>query len=267
MRLAVIAKSSFLVVIFLIQGCIKYINVNHTEIASKVTSEQIAESRVAVMPAAGRRNSNKSISTFEISLERFMEYTDESSGIIKPADVRRISLKNPGLLTAYEKILKNLTGFDKIFSADKKSDLYKVNHSRWGSKDDNVKIYWSVNIKREVEDKFVLSSAARQISEALDCDYLLVPVIEDGYHYAKTLCFLYVIPSFYGYNLDSHQRIALYLVDGRSGQIVRAAIIMLSINNSTNILNNNQTISLVAASLQKILGKGWFAGMISLEKW
>lgn len=274
-------KNSFafnLIVIFTIffaGGCATHrIQMHSTEIQSELDSYQTSKNKVAVMPVAGRIASEQEVRYIQQGLEAYLQYTDEEDNIIRPENVEEILLKRPELIESYQRLLVDVNRIEKNIIANKSDSIYNVDSSPWdgtkGINYDNIlpiyktnntadlkasktRINWVIDVKA-LEYRNVFLPSVKDLAQALNTDYLMIPILMDNYHYRKSLGFIYFLPFMYTYELAHSNDIALFLIDGETGKTVRATI------------GKNSTPLLVAASMQRTLGKGKFIGKISLKK-
>lgn len=257
--------------IWLLEGCaLHHIQMNSVELPSQVTCDELADYKTAILPAVGRVISKKQYSTFTDGYQGYITHTQESDNLISCDEVEKIIMSNPELLNDYKNMVSGLKGYDKKFKIDNRVSKYTINNSEWdgteGIKYENIlstykkgnasklRLNWNINIKADAKKHELLSSSSRRLSESLGCDYLLVPVLIDNYHYSRGPLTIFFIPFAYVFNLYQSSDLALYLIDGRSGEIVRAS------------LGKQLTPTLSAASLQRILCKGDFMGSLKLKE-
>jgi len=258
----------FIVSILLVQGCAtQKIALYSTELPSKITTDQISKSRIAIMPVAGRITSKENISKLKKGITEYINFTSESDEIIGLDKVETLMSERPELLSTYETLLTGLVDYDQMIGLSQDDGKLEVEQIPWdgqrglnyknisalnGNNGSKVSFDWFITMKKGVDDPNILLSSVDSLSNALNSDYLLIPVILDKYRYIKNLGMLLIIPVAYTYQLTYSSDIAFYLIDGNSAKIVRASV------------GYNLTPVMVAASLQKILDKGQFAGKISL---
>lgn len=258
--------------ILLLEGCALHkIQMNSIELPSQVTCNELANYKIAILPAVGRVISKKQYSTFTDGYQSYITHTQESDNLVNCDEVEKTIMSNPELLNDYKNMVNGLKGYDKEFKIDNKDSKYTVNNSEWngteGIKYENVlstyknmkgdasklRINWNINLKTDAK-KHELLSSSRRLSESLGCDYLLVPVLIDNYNYSRGPLTIFFIPFAYVFNLRHSSDLALYLIDGQSGEIISAS------------LGKQLTSTLSAASLQRILCRGDFMGSLKLEE-
>ncbi len=269
--------STFLLLslVFLLHACAHTIQLNSIEMPSKIDSRAMGKSHVAIMPATGKSISHANYSKFLKGYKGYMAYTDGDSHIIPTTAVEDILMDNPELFASYNKLLHNLKDFDELLTASKTSKKLIINNKPWdgstgikydhilsihetpGNKEisaDKLRIHWTINLKDDIDEGTVIVAAANDLSKQLNCDYLLVPVIVDQYFYKKDVLTVFFFPFWYVYHLHHSVDVAMYLIDGKSGQIVKAS------------LAKNISPVLTAGILNKILDRGDFVGDISFKE-
>jgi len=230
-------------------GCTSMtISMRSIETPSRRTPEQVSRGRIALLPIAGRLASQQVLTVLRQGEGEFVRHMAASNGILVEADAVRVLAASAEARDAYPLIVEDLVDFDPDLFIDRKTAAPLVRATPWDGSagikytnvlalyertgrrganapklsSENVRLNWSLGIKDTASLGKVDAQAAGRLARALDCDYMLIPVSRDSYFFERAWFSFTFIPMFTMTRLVPHNAIALYLVDGSSGEIVRS---------------------------------------------
>lgn len=198
-------------------------------------------------------------------------YAGATEGVLAVADCERALEQDAEAKTAYCALASSLLGFLPPMVSAKGDRVCKIESEPWdgekglnytnlvalyglpgheGYKPENLRLDWQIWRREGVPVAEPDVEAAKSLGTALDCRYLVVPVVHPRYKYERVVQFFLFIPLFYVTQLGHDTDYTLFLVDADTGGVP----VTLSCSRADALS--------AAVSAQRLLGKGVFAGSV-----
>ena len=266
-------------------GCATPVSLRSAEVAVGPSQEQVAGRTVAILPLAARVGRQRNLSVFSAAQEVYLQRVGAGSGIKAGREIEQKFSQQSALPAAYQEIISKLVDRDPNLdfakgdaqaklcakpwdgqSGIKYSELADINAvvagilagsnsmARNGASAPfrDIRLQWRSGMKKDADYPNLPVSAVRSISRAMGCDYLLIPVVRDLLISMKGWYVMGILPLFRTADVYPTCQLALYLVDGESGQIVHA-LQVYQVNPRSGAANDALFMVL---SLHKVLQKG-----------
>jgi hypothetical protein len=264
------AVSTAIVVFLLCAGCVSKPTFSMTSTEMAVTpAAALQRKTVAIMPVLSLIDAFECVGTLETGLDEFCAHTKPEHLVINRKKAERILAQQPELMAAYEEGLCTLLRPQQNFRTAESDTIHRVNNdaedgkpgikyehlgSPAGSNDGRYKqLDWTIRTKEDIIPTALPTKSLREITTALECDLLLVPVVLNRYRYIKSYQLVFIIPIYGSSSVESSHEVVLFLVSAETGRIERAI--------QTSPVNKYA----VAASVKRLLGRGDYLGELTVD--
>ena len=286
-----------LAVVLLAAGCTTVTNVTmqSVETKSRRTAEQLSQRRIVILPIAARIGNQQVLAPLRKGQEVFLQHTTPADRIVAGQEVDRLLADNQSLAQTYHGLVQELIDYDPNLClakddiqtvVDPKGITYEnirvvceSNRYQWADskpvllpeakkpaeaapeKAKDVVLSWKLRTKNSETNRMIAPASSMKMAQALNGDYLLVPVLHDSYSYLKAWFFLGLIPlPFITTSVTPNHELSLYLIDGTTGELVRS----IQISAATPVApDSTGGVLSMAAAMQHILDRGDFMGHIT----
>ncbi|HBA84794.1 MAG TPA: hypothetical protein DCZ95_11930 [Verrucomicrobia bacterium] len=253
--------------------------------------------RVALLPPAGRLAFQQHVRPMNAGMETFIQYAESSDVLVTSPELEKILSDQPRLNQAYQTLLNELVDFDRTLYREKSDTPFTMNPAPWsgdrGIKYDRVqaicesqRYQWTIHgpiprneqtnaamvpanlslnwqlIQKPASERVIPAKAAQELSAAFGCDELLIPIVRDTCFFVKKWHVILFVPIFRSSFVAPHQEIALYLVDGQSGRIIRS---IQTLEPDNGLYYTGGALAM-AVSLDRILDQTSALGAFEFEK-
>jgi len=271
--------------LILAAGCATPVPMSSIESTAKRPATLNAGSRIAILPIAARVGGQRYLASLSAAQEVYLERVGATTGIKAGRDIEKKFSEQGNLTAAYQAILEKLLDRDPNLCVAQEDILTTLDSKPWNGQSGikyeklsdintlvagkatqrgsaaapaanavarEIRLQWNVRTKAKASYEPLPLASVKELSQALECDYVLIPVVRDSYNYVKQWFAFTIIPVFRTTGVYRMNDMAFYLVDGASGEVVQA--LQITENRAPQAASNDALVMVLA--LNKMIQKG-----------